>query len=239
MEGHEGLDDLERYLETAEVLSREALRVGVGEQPGSHPDKQAVVLAGGVKVMAKPGQGDPWRAMIRREAAGWQVARHLDCPGLVAATVLRDIPHRGTGVDTLHSLQITWPDDRDWCPSLDRFSEEEVWFAAVFDGIVAHTDRANNNWFGVPSEASGARQYLRLLDTGNAFRTDTSEPSSAFYSHHRGEELPDYVLERVRRLHENWPSVLVELLGDDEDGKTRERARRVLEREKLLVAEQE
>ena len=77
MDGHEGLDQLEQYLRSTEIVSPGvALSVGNGEPTGGHPDKQSLVLAGGVRVLAKPGHDD-FEATVRREAAGWQVAKHL------------------------------------------------------------------------------------------------------------------------------------------------------------------
>ena len=66
MDGHEGLDQLEQYLRSAEILSPGvALSVGNGEPTGGHPDKQSLVLAGGVRVLAKPGHDD-FEATVRR-----------------------------------------------------------------------------------------------------------------------------------------------------------------------------
>jgi hypothetical protein len=75
-----GLDELERYLSTALILTW-----GEAVLEGGHPEKHRMVLAGGVQVMAKPGF-DQFEGVIRSEAAGWQIARNLGFPGLVAGT---------------------------------------------------------------------------------------------------------------------------------------------------------
>lgn len=52
-----GLNELERYLETAQLLTW-----GEAVLEGAHPDKHRMVLEGGVQVMAKPGHisTSPW-----------------------------------------------------------------------------------------------------------------------------------------------------------------------------------
>jgi hypothetical protein len=104
----DGLNELERYLEAAHLLTW-----GDVVLEGAHPDKHRMVLEGGVQVMAKPGH-DQYELVVRREAAGWQVARRLGFTGLVAGTVLREVPRLPTGEPVISSIQVTWPDGRQW-----------------------------------------------------------------------------------------------------------------------------
>ena len=226
----EGLDDLERYLSTAEILTW-----GDAVLEGGHPEKHRVVLAGAVQVMAKPGH-DQYELMVHREAAGWQVAKHLGFIGLVAATVLRSVPRLSTGEHVESSVQVVWPDGREWLTPVDRFSAEETWRAAVFDAVVAHTDHGNNNWFGVPAHDSEGGQRLRLVDTGNAFGTGAAAVASSFYALHQDEELPEDVREAVQRMCDNWPAGLMDLLGSDEANRVKERAVELAESGVLKVA---
>ncbi|MGO9888955.1 MAG: hypothetical protein ACLP0L_13735 [Solirubrobacteraceae bacterium] len=153
----------------------------------------------------------------------------------MAATVLRDVPRLSTGSEVVHGLRIMWPDGRQWLTGLDQLPEDEVWQAAVFDAAVAHADHGGNNWFGVPDPSTGARAHLRLVDTGNAFDLGGNSVNSSFYQHHLDDPLPEHVLEAVQRLYENWPSVLVQLLGQDEADRTRERARQLAEEHVLRI----
>jgi hypothetical protein len=226
---HAGLDELERYLSAAPILTW-----GEAGMEGGHPEKHRMLLAGGVQVMAKPGF-DAYEGVVRREAAGWQVARHLGFSGLVAGTVLREVPRLSTGVDVLSSIQVTWPDGREWLTPIERLPPDEVWQAAVFDAVVAHTDHGNNNWFGVPHPSAGREQHLRLVDTGNAFGTGGNAVNSSFYQHHHDDVLPVEVIEALGRLIDNWPATLQDLLGADEAARTRERAERLLDSGTLKV----
>jgi|GEM_PF-4087942 len=219
-EGHEGLDELETYLTTAEVLTW-----GEAVMEGGHPEKHRIILAGGVQVMAKPGF-DQHEDTVKREVAGWHVAKHVGFTGLVAATVLREVPRLSTGEPVLSSVQVTWPDGRQWLTPIDQFTEEETWRAAVFDAIVAHTDHRGNNWFGVPDPTTGRQPHLRLVDTGNAFTGN--QPSSSFYERHIDEELPTDVTDGLQRLLEDWPVELEDLLAATDADRIRSRAEELL-----------
>jgi hypothetical protein len=236
MEGHEGLAELEHYLRTGQILtSGDLLSVTNGGEPaGGHPDKHRVLLVGGVQALAKPGM-DQFESTVKREVAGWLVAKHLGFLGLVAGTVLREVPRASIGEPVLSSVQITWPDGRDWCPSLDTLPEEEVWQAAVFDAVVEHADHNGNNYFGVPQSSSGRLQHLRLVDTGNAFGVGSPRPNSAFFERHEGDELPEPISEALGRLYDDWPSELEDLIGDDEAGKVRERIAELRETGELRI----
>lgn len=227
----EELDALEVYLRGAPILTW-------GDNQtidGGHPEKHRVVLAGGVHVLAKPGF-DQWEPIPRREAAGWTVATRLGFFGLVAATVMRQVPRLITGKLVTSSLQVLWPDGRQWLTPIAALPEEEVWQAAVFDAIVAHADHANNNWFGVPGPGAGSTPHLRLVDTGNAFdMSPASPPNSSFYEQHLDDELPEDILAAVREFAEDPPSELEDLLGSDEAMRVGERASKLAEREVLHI----
>ncbi len=221
------LEELEGYLRAATILTW-----GDPVLPGGHPDKHRILLAGGVQVMAKPGHEEPWASVVRREAAGWLVAKAFGFVGLVAATVLRDVPRRSTGDDVLSSVQVTWPDGHDWCTVLKKLFEDEVWEAAVFDAVVAHADHNNNNWLGVPGpppEDDEAKTHLRLVDTGNAFDLGGGSANSTFYEHHHRDHLPDEINEAIHRFVEHDTSELANLLGEAEAERVMGRAGQLAE----------
>lgn len=227
----EELDALEVYLRGAPILTW-----GDNQNiDGGHPEKHRVVLAGGVQVLAKPGF-DQWEPIPRREAAGWAVAKHLGFLGLVAATVVRDVPRLSTRDPVMSSLQVLWPDGRQWLTPIGVLPGDEVWQAAVFDAIVAHADHANNNWFGVPGPGPGNTPHLRLVDTGNAFDiAPAGPPNSSFYQHHLDDDLPEEILAAVREFAENLPFELEDLLGPEEAGRVGERAKQLADREVLHI----
>jgi hypothetical protein len=229
--GVEGLDALEIYLRVAPILTW-----GDNQNiDGGHPEKHRVVLAGGVQVLAKPGF-DQWEPIPRREAAGWMVAKHLGFLGLVAATVLRDVPRLSTREPVMSSLQVLWPDGRQWLTPIAALPDDEVWQAAVFDAIVARADHANNNSFGVPGPGTGSTPHLRLVDTGNAFDiSPASPPNSSFYQHRLDDDLPEDVLRAVREFVEAPTSELEDLLGRDEAERVGELARQLADREVLHI----
>lgn len=98
----EELEDLERYLSRAEILTWG----GVGLDCG-HPEKHLIVLAGGVQAIAKPGI-ENLESVVLREAAGWQVAKELGFVGLVAGTVVREVPRLSTGDNIMSFKESHW-----------------------------------------------------------------------------------------------------------------------------------
>lgn len=215
----EELDGLERYLQRAAVLTwGDALRLD-----GGHPDKHRVVLAGGIQVLAKP-TIPPHERVPPREAAGWLVAKHLGFPGLVAATVVREVPHRTSGNLIESSVQVMWPDDRQWLTPIGELPDDEVWQAAIFDAVVAHSDHGNNNWFGVPAPDGSREVHLQLVDTGNAFDLNPGAAvNSSFYEHHHHDHIPGEYAGGIGRLAEEIPQELIDLLGIDEGERVRNR----------------
>ena len=224
----EELEDLERYLREASILTW-----GEVVLEGGHPEKHRVLLAGGVQVIAKPALPG-FDLVPSREAAGRQVAKLLGFVGLVAATVVRDVSRLSTGDPMPHSVQITWPDGRQWVTEVERLPDAEVWQAAVFDAVVSHADHAGNNWFGVPSPEHGTA-HLRLVDTGNAFDLGGGAVNSTFYQHHLGDRLPDELHEAVEQFAEGDLSQVVDLLGEDEAQKVRQRAKKIAANEELTI----
>lgn len=217
------LDDLESHLKMAPPLYAFAPQVHGG---GGHGGKFAIVLDGGVTVFCKPASGvnDGGRA-ARNEVAAWTVARLLGWSGIMAVTVLRSMTSPATGVTEDMALQILWPGS-DFTPDPSGFTDDEIWKAALFDSVIRHSDRTNNNWLGVPPAAlpfpgpvpGQHRQQLKLIDHGYAFNYPGRDNlSSTFVERKRGQPVPDQHLAALRALVESAPaSVLSELLEEQE-----------------------
>jgi hypothetical protein len=218
--GH--LDDLENYLLHAAVLFAFEPAVQGG---GGHAGKYAVVFDGGVTAYSKPSSGvaDGGRA-ARNEAAAWAVARLLGWTDLMGATVIRLMAHGHTGAVEEIALQILWPGS-DFTPDPARFTDDEIWRAALFDQIILHSDRMSNNWLGVPPMALpfpgavyGGQQQLKLIDHGYAFDYPArAVVSSSFVELRRGQTVPSPLLAALSSLRNSVPnSSLVQLLGSSE-----------------------
>lgn len=221
----EGLDELEEYLRTAEILY-----VGGFPSPGgAHPGK-LVILAGGVGVLAKPADANAAAAeMVPREVAAWPVAKHLAWSDLVAATVLRqDFPGDAGGrVDA--SFTVAWPNNKaDVDPG---FSDEDQWRAAVFDFVVQQSDRNGHKWLAVPAPTGGP-SALKLIDHGHCFGyPPPGSVNSTFYARKQGQDLPPDVTSALHGLLDEWPGdALQELLPDEIVSNTEDRVKELLDR---------
>jgi len=156
--------DLERYLETADVILRATHAMG----GGGHPNSFLGVLVGGVGVLVKPSDSTADAAkMIRREVAAWRLAAALGWPDLVAATVLREVESLQTGDRIEASAQVIWPSTQPGV-AVDSFSDDDIWRAAVLDALIRQTDRNPTNWLAVPQDPSHGLQRLKLIDHGYA-----------------------------------------------------------------------
>jgi hypothetical protein len=205
------LDELETYLAHSPILYGAAHTMG----GGGHPSSFVAALEGGVGVLVKTADasGDA-PAMIRREAAAWRLARGLGWPGMVAATVIREVPSLGSGAPVEASVQILWPMNQPGVPE-DEFSDDDLWRAAVIDALVRSTDRHPANWLGVPLDASSGRRQLKLIDHGHAFDL-TRGVQAPFYVNRRGQELPDWASEAIGSLLKT-PDFLGSYLSDKEN----------------------
>jgi hypothetical protein len=206
------LDDLENYLLRAEVLE-----VADPQFAGAHGQKVRLLLEGGVLVLAKPeaGIGEGSR-VVRREVAAWIFARELGLADMVACTILRpDVPALD-GTRGPASVQILWP-----VPSVPDhagpFPEEDRWRAAIFDAVIAHSDRGHN-WLGLP-DANGEYR-LKLVDHGYAFEFGGQPFQSSFYNDLQGQPLPEQYVPALRNCgHSPQQGRHLRELFDGEDDK--------------------
>ncbi len=221
----EGLDELGAYLEQADILNAAAWALH-----GAHRSF-LITLQGGVGVLAKPEDviaDGP--AMIRREAAAWLIARGLDWPDLVAATVVRQMRSPDTGDPVEASVQVIWPNAQ---PDLDPglFADPDVWRGAVYDAVVGHSDRNGHNWLATPRETSaGLPPQLRLCDHGYGFPDLVQPPNSTFYQLKAGHSIPPDNVDALVALQDGQHyEASARLLSSESHDAMSERIRRLLQ----------
>jgi hypothetical protein len=222
-----GIHELEVYLKTARIES-----VTVWPIRSSRPSYQ-LILEGGVDCLAKPSDEIPGGlAECQFEVAAWILARDLQWPDLVATTVLREIPSQIGGGVAQASVQVVWPRN-DRGPDLAGFEDWEKWRAAIFDGLVAHGDRNNTNYLGVPAAAAGVRSRLKLIDHGIGF--GGGETGSPFFVPKRGEAIPPEHLESLKHWRAGHVQALQGYLQPDQLNWLGQRADRMLQSGNLIV----
>lgn len=219
------LEELERYLRQADVIDQAAFAVTT---PHAHPTYR-VILTGGVAAMVKPSDEiADGEALVGQEVAAWVLAKALGWPDLLAATVLRSLPSRVTGLSVRASLQVIWPDCLPDAPH-QGFGPDDTWRAAIFDAIVGQTDRVGHNWVAVP--AAAGRPRLKLIDHGYSFTTGMGPPRSTFYALHAGQSIPAAHRNAISTLLGSFPTGdLQGLLSQSEATDARTRAGRLLQR---------
>jgi hypothetical protein len=197
---------LEDYLRTAEIMTAAGF-----PWSGAHPNKQLIVLDGGIGLVAKP--ADPANVeaplMSRCEAAAWLLALELGWSDLVSATVLRDVSLPGVG-DLEASLQVLWPafeTATEVGATTTTCSDRDVWRVALFDAIARNTDRNDSNWGfikGVPD--------VKLVDHGFACALWPNRgPTSQFVEDKRGHPVPP---EQLVNVQDFWDSRNGSRLGE-------------------------
>jgi hypothetical protein len=222
-----GIHELEVYLATATILDISEWQIR------STRRSYQLILEGGVDCLAKPANEPPGSpAECNHEVAAWIVARDLLWPDLVAATVLREMPSQSGGGTTQASVQVVWPRN-DRGPDLGDFEESEKWRAAVFDGLVAHGDRNNTNYLGVPAKAPGIRSRLKLIDHGIGF--SQGETGSPFFGPRKGQPIPSECLVALSHWRAGHVQALKGYLLPDQLNWLVQRADRMLQSGNLIV----
>ena len=222
-----GLGGLEQYLTEAPVEHIRPLDGG-----GGHPRKMTLILRGGVGVVAKVGDSDQMMRQARREVAAWVLAIELGLPHLVPATVLRRIPSsREAPADTLEgSAQILWPRFRLALVegiTPESCTTEVSWPIAIFDLLIANTDRKEDNWGTI----DGLPRAV-LIDHGHAFEAPDSH--SMFVDLHREEPVPQTLLGQIKVFEANRDnSRLSGFLDEEECAAVFNRAATILKSETL------
>jgi hypothetical protein len=209
----QAIDHLERYLVEADVTQAFTHSMG----GGGHPNSFVAILEGGVSVLVKTEEPtEDQKRMARREVAAWRLARMLEWPDLVSATVLRRITSLTTGADVEASVQVIWA-NKEMGTALSEFDEDNVWRAATFDALVRQTDRSASNWLGVPGDPSHGQREPKLIDHGYAFDMTRQGPAE-FYQHFKGHDMPGSCIEALETAQSQIYALNRLLDGPELDG---------------------
>lgn len=181
---------LEEYLRSAPIDYVLDLPGG-----GGHSAKKTLILRGGVGVAAKPAHDPDSTTQAANEVAASIVARELGVADLVPLTVYRQVPDP-SGDEVQGSVQVLWPRfelaqghfTHVECP------DDVAWRIALFDAIIANTDRNDGNW-----GALGALPYAVMIDHGHCF-TKAPNCTSPFFTARQGQQIPDELVENARRF---------------------------------------
>ncbi|MGD0455292.1 MAG: hypothetical protein ABSB69_17025 [Solirubrobacteraceae bacterium] len=223
------VEALESYLLGAPVEHVRPLDGGVG-----HPYKLALILRGGVGVVAKLGNSEQMMRQARREVAAWLLAVELGLARLVPATVLRQIPTSGNpSTPTLEgSVQILWPRFRMALEDPikpESCSKAVSWPIAVFDLLLANTDRKADNWGTI----DGLPRAV-LIDHGHAF--EAADSQSVFVEIHRDQPVPRGLLRQIESFSAGQEhSRLRNVLDGTECDAVFDRASRILKHKTLTI----
>jgi hypothetical protein len=225
--GLTGTAALAEYMRSANVV--EVLSLAGG---GGHGRKRAVILEGGVGVVAKYSDrtgGSQAEQMVRAEAAAWRLADELGWPHFVPTTVLRQLKDPDDPLIQVDaSVQVLLPRFRtsldggftaNSCEVADRFR------CAVFDVLCLNTDRNSGNWGKIEG-----RSAPTLIDHGHAFETFGGTAAGDFLQVASGQAVSDEISEDLERfILSEANSELAQLLGDERAGRVFERARQLVQ----------
>jgi hypothetical protein len=196
---------------------------------GGHPDKELVVMRGGVGALAKLARTETEMRQCRAEVMAYQLARALAWDDLVPVTVLREVP--SSEGDVQASVQVLWPayaTAEELGLDESALLEPDVWRIAVLDALLLNGDRNRGNWGMV------ARTKLGLIDHGNS--AISGMPGvSPFAQARRDHVLPHEVQERLEALVDRGEHQFDDYGGPDEGTALVHRAAVMLERGTLAV----
>lgn len=160
------------------------------------------------------------------EVAAWLLARETGMARLVPTTVLRQVPAPGGG-EVEDSAQVLWPRfvlaqghfNASHCP------DELGWKIAVFDYVIANSDRNDGNWVAI----DGRPEFAVLIDHGNSI-THGPRTSSPFAQARNGQHVPPEIVETLRGFVNGASNTrLNEVLDGQHVSEIVERIRRIVD----------
>lgn len=124
------------------------------------------------------------------------------------------------------SAQVLWPNFKDALRAQvtpDQCTDNIAWAIAVFDSLLANTDRSDSNWGVIDDSVDQAV----LIDHGHAFDDNQPRSNSPFVTRFRdsGATVPPELIERVQAFRDQADtSRMWEFLPDAAMRKVIERA---------------
>ncbi len=187
----EEASSLERYLRDADIDVFGHFEATAG---GGHPNKQLVVVRGGMGALAKLARSEQETRQCRSEVGTYVLARALGWDDLVPLTVLRDVPSADGVVKA--SVQVLWPafiTAQELGLSEASVTETDATRAAILDALLLNSDRNAGNWGLV------LRKKLALIDHGHTALSGL--PGwSGFAAQRRGQTISDEQRGRLEAL---------------------------------------
>lgn len=178
-EGVQGREQLESLLARAPVISQEKTDHHTRSREGIY----VAWLAGDLPAFWKRGDVDPPGAVgVKREVAAYELAKILGWDDLLQVTVLREEPAPDGSTALIASIELL-PEGDEHVAATD-FPQGDIERAAVFDALIANSDRGGHNWRGVRSAAN--QWDLKLYDHEMAFQVGGALNSSFWNAIGRG-----------------------------------------------------
>lgn len=190
---------------------------------GGHPDKQLVVVRGGIGALAKLVRNEQEMRQSRAEVGAYLVAQALGWDDLIPTTVWREVPTPQGIVEA--SVQVLWPAFATAAElGLNEASidERDALRAAVLDSLLLNSDRNSGNWGMV------ARAKLALIDHGHTALSGLAGVSG-FAAARRGQAITAEINDQLEALVDHGVDRLTEAADHDAALAVVDRARTMVE----------
>jgi hypothetical protein len=191
---------------------------------GGHPDKQLVVVRGGIGALAKLVRNETEQRQCQAEVGAWLVARAMGAADLVPTTVYREVP-TADGL-LAASVQVLWPaflTAGELGITEQNVPDRDGMRVAVLDALLQNGDRNTGNWGMVASAKLG------LIDHGNTGLSGMPG-QSPFTVAWRDRNLDSELSDHLERLAEDGVDGLADLVDHQRVAELVQRAREIVDR---------
>jgi len=217
---------LEAYLRDAPIDLYGTFAATAG---GGHPDKELVVVRGGVGALAKLARNETEERQCRAEVGACLVARAVGASDLVPVTVYREVPSAAGLVEA--SVQVLWPafaTAAELGLTEQNVPERDGMRIAVLDVLLRNGDRNSGNWGMI----AGAK--VGLIDHGNTALSGMPG-LSPFAAAWADRDLEPELADSLERLSHDGVEGLADVVGEEASDGVVQRARTMVERGAVVV----